>query len=56
MFDFDVKPNFTVQNEAAISTRARRDLRYLDALAVGDTGRSRSGARHASASKLKTRP
>ena len=39
MFDFDVKPNFSVQNEAAISTRARGDFRYLDAGAIGDAGR-----------------
>ncbi len=38
-FDFEVKPNFTVENEAEISTAPRRVVRHLDAVAAGDSGR-----------------
>ena len=56
MFDFDVKPNFTVQNEAAISTAPAVTFDTSTPGAVGNAGRRPRLARHAAAGELNTRP
>ena len=48
-----MKPNFTRGERSRHLHRARGDFRYFDAVAVGDTGRSRARARHAAAGELK---